>query len=146
MSKSRFSPSEKEVSKADSECLSQTVFSTEKGDLRKSGLGGSLGQLLGVKPQHPQTPPLRPASATNAPGKKLTVRTEHKGRRGKTVTLIQNYGGQPLTREDLIQKLRTHCGTGGAVVDDGTILVQGDHREKIVTYLRGMGLKPVVGN
>jgi translation initiation factor 1 len=119
--------------------LSQPVYSTDKGDLRKAGLGGSLGHLL--KPTAP------PAAKKNAETgtRKLTVRLERKGRGGKTVTLVEHYqpaSGRP-SLADLARDLKAHCGTGGSL-EDNTILIQGDQRPRVAAYLRQLGLDPSV--
>ncbi len=74
----------------------------------------------------------------------MTVRLEKKGRGGKTVTLIENYSGSNPTRDILARDLKSHCGTGGSLEDDGTILIQGDQRQRVAEYLRKLGLNPSV--
>ena len=65
---------------------------------------------------------------------KLRVKLESKHRGGKTVTLIENFIGTAADAETLGKQLKTLCGTGGSA-KDGEILVQGDHREKILQWL-----------
>lgn len=65
---------------------------------------------------------------------RLKVRLETKHRAGKAVTLVEGFKG---TEEDAIvlgKELKNACGTGGSV-KDGEILVQGDHRDKVVQFL-----------
>lgn len=60
------------------------------------------------------------------------------GRAGKCVTLIS---GLPLTMEQLAllaTQLKKRCGTGGTV-KDGSIEIQGDHRDAVVADLIGRG-------
>lgn len=62
------------------------------------------------------------------------------GRAGKCVTLIS---GLPLTLEqlaDLAGNLKKRCGSGGTV-KDGTIEIQGDHREVVLAHLLALGYK-----
>jgi translation initiation factor 1 len=66
------------------------------------------------------------------------LRTEKKGRGGKTVTVVY---GLPQNREflkDLSQELRRACGTGGTVVEGGVEL-QGDLRERVRDVLVKQG-------
>lgn len=68
----------------------------------------------------------------------VRVRRESKGRGGKTVTVIT---GVPLADAELkvlVKELKRRCGTGGAL-KDGTIEIQGDHAELLVTELQRRG-------
>ncbi len=71
---------------------------------------------------------------------KLKVKIETKHRAGKLVTLIEGFIGKEVDLESLGKKLKTACGTGGAV-KDGTMIIQGDHREKVVQWLLNNGFK-----
>jgi translation initiation factor 1 len=68
------------------------------------------------------------------------VGRETKGRAGKGVTVICDLqlDGKGLT--ELATKLKTRLGTGGTV-KDGRIEIQGDHRDRIVQELEGMGYR-----
>ncbi len=68
----------------------------------------------------------------------VRVMRQTKGRRGKGVTLIT---GVPLTDAALIKlgkELKRRCGSGGTV-KDGTIEIQGDHRNTLVAELEQRG-------
>lgn len=69
---------------------------------------------------------------------KIKVRLETKHRGGKAVTLIENYIATEEQKIDLGKKLKTFCGTGGSV-KDGEILVQGDNRDKVLSWLQKNG-------
>ncbi|MBI1305367.1 MAG: translation initiation factor [Bacteroidetes bacterium] len=70
----------------------------------------------------------------------LVVRTDKKNRKGKVVTLIQNFEGPESAFSDLAKKLKTLCGTGGSV-KDGEIIIQGDNKIRISDYLKKEGYK-----
>ncbi|HVY64561.1 MAG TPA: stress response translation initiation inhibitor YciH [Gammaproteobacteria bacterium] len=68
----------------------------------------------------------------------VRVRRETGGRGGKTVTAVH---GVPLPEnrlQDLAGELKRLCGTGGTL-KEGTIEIQGDHRERIVAALEQRG-------
>jgi translation initiation factor 1 len=73
-----------------------------------------------------------PASARTA-----QIRRETKGRGGKTVTVIANLGGDSKTWQKELQKL---CSAGGSI-KEGSIEIQGDHRDKISAFLQAKGMK-----
>ena len=65
---------------------------------------------------------------------KLIIRLETKHRAGKTVTLIDGFVGSLKDAEWLGKSLKNFCGAGGAA-KDGEIIIQGDHREKVMQWL-----------
>jgi translation initiation factor 1 len=68
----------------------------------------------------------------------VRVRREVKGRKGKTVTTIS---GVPLNEDglrELASELKRQCGTGGSV-KDGVIVIQGDHCDVLLAFLRERG-------
>jgi translation initiation factor 1 len=65
---------------------------------------------------------------------RLRVKLETKHRAGKTVTLVDGFTGKDEDREELGKKLKNYCGTGGSA-KDGEIIVQGDHRDKVLQWL-----------
>ena len=70
----------------------------------------------------------------------LKIRLEKNGRGGKTVTVIFELPNNEDYFNDLQKKLKNLCGTGGAYKNN-VIDIQGDHREKIKTYLEKLGFK-----
>jgi translation initiation factor 1 len=97
------------------------------------------GVVMRTDPSRPRAaaataakPPVPPAAA------RVRVGREVAGRSGKGVSVIT---GLPLTGdtlEDLATRLKKLCGAGGAV-RDGTIEIQGDHRDRLVAELQKLG-------
>jgi translation initiation factor 1 len=65
---------------------------------------------------------------------RLRIKLDTKQRAGKAVTLVEGFSGKKEDLEELGKKLKTHCGTGGSA-KEGTIIVQGDQRDKILQWL-----------
>lgn len=70
----------------------------------------------------------------------LRVQASRKGRKGKTVTIISGFQQQPESLTELLKKLKSQCGAGGAVKEN-TIEIQGDHTEKLLEILKNLGYK-----
>jgi len=70
----------------------------------------------------------------------LYVSLDKKNRKGKAVTLISGYQGNVENLKDLGKMLKSKCGVGGSV-KDGEILLQGDHRKKVLEILQKEGYK-----
>ncbi len=70
----------------------------------------------------------------------VRVSRETKGRGGKAVTLVKGVALNAQELEALGKKLKTACGSGGTV-KDGVIEVQGDHVERLVTWLKAQGFQ-----
>jgi translation initiation factor 1 len=93
------------------------VYSTESGDLRRTG--------------ERRLPPAAPSGDGI-----VRVSREKGGRRGKTVTVVR--GLEPGDLKTVASDLKRLCGSGGAV-KEGTVEIQGDHREKLATHLQAQG-------
>lgn len=112
--------------------------------LRKDGPGGLVYSTEGGRMCPACRQPLAgcrcAAQAKAAPRGDGAVRVsrETKGRGGKAVTLVR---GLPLDEAALTalgKRLRTACGAGGTL-KDGVLEVQGDHVERVVSWLQQEG-------
>lgn len=79
--------------------------------------------------------PAMPGTAANA---RVRVGREVAGRAGKGVSVITGLPLPVAELEALATRLKKVCGAGGAV-KDGTIEIQGDHRERLVAELVKLG-------
>lgn len=68
----------------------------------------------------------------------LEAHFSRKGRAGKTVTIIKGFKGTPEALKKLSKMLKTKCGVGGAV-KEGNIIIQGNHRNKVMEILTNEG-------
>ena len=102
---------------------SRIVYSTTDGDLRKA-----------------RDPKLK---ERRADGKRVEVRREIAGRRGKAVTTVSGVPVDDAGLKALAGRLKKRCGVGGSV-KDGVIEIQGDHRAVVVEVLQAEGYIPVL--
>ena len=70
----------------------------------------------------------------------IRVQREVKGRKGKTVTTVSGFRINSDELKNLAAQLKRRCGTGGSV-KDSVIIIQGDHRQTLVTELTNLGFK-----
>lgn len=70
----------------------------------------------------------------------LKVQLDKSMRAGKQVTLVTGFTGKTGDIEILGKLLKTKCGVGGSV-KDREIIIQGDHRDKVVQILVKEGYK-----
>lgn len=72
---------------------------------------------------------------TLPPGEQgLYVSIDRKQRKGKEVTLVEGFKGDPDDLKDLGKMLKSKCGVGGSV-KDGEIIIQGNVRDKVFDLL-----------
>ena len=69
---------------------------------------------------------------------KLRLNMERAGRGGKTVTLVKGFVGSDKDINALCKLLKQKCGVGGSV-KEGEIIIQGDHRQRLVEILKKEG-------
>ncbi len=96
------------------------------------------------EPQAKQSPvemPRNPAAPFAIQGNQpVYVRLDRKGRNGKSVSTVDGVLSPVAGKEALLKHLKNTLGTGGAL-KEGILEIQGDHRDKIVEILAGLGYK-----
>ena len=73
---------------------------------------------------------------------KLRLQLESKHRGGKTASIVMGFIGTESDLEELAKKLKSFCGTGGSA-KDGQVIIQGDHRDKILQWFLKNGYRDV---
>ena len=68
----------------------------------------------------------------------LRISLDKRNRKGKAVTLITGFAGSDSDLQDLGKLLKTRCGVGGSA-KESEIIVQGDHRQKVLEILQKEG-------
>lgn len=68
----------------------------------------------------------------------LEAHIEKKGRGGKVAVLVKGYEGSETQLKELAKELKSHCATGGSA-KNGEILIQGDVRDKVMSFLKDKG-------
>jgi len=81
----------------------------------------------------------KPTAATKTDGI-IRIRREVKSRGGKTVTVAGGFQLEEDSLKRLAGDLKRRCGTGGSV-KDGEILIQGDHRDVLLSELKKRGFR-----
>lgn len=105
----------------------------KKNKSSQGGLVYSTNPDFRLHAEEPQS--VTPSASTQD----LRVWLERKGG-GKVVTAVKGFMGSEHDLEELGRFLKSRCGVGGTA-KDGEILIQGDHREKVIKLLLEKGYR-----
>lgn len=104
-----------------------------------------LGAAFNVS--HPDENPTAPEAVATAhdavtqQGKDwVNIVFEKKGRGGKQATIVTDLHIDDESLKQLASELKRHCGVGGSA-RGGEILIQGDARNKVLSFLKGKRFK-----
>lgn len=70
----------------------------------------------------------------------LRVWLDTKQRAGKTATIVRGFVGSESDLKELAKLLKSRCGVGGSA-KDGEVIIQGNHRDKVVDILIKSGYR-----
>ena len=94
-----------------------------------------LGMVYSTNPDFRYNTDEEPEAETLPAGQQeLRVWLDRKQRGGKVVTLVRGFVGRSADLEALARLLKMRCGVGGSV-KEGEIIIQGDHRDRVVEIL-----------
>jgi translation initiation factor 1 len=86
-----------------------------------------------------ETPAREEAEAPRADGSRIRIRLDRRAS-ARVVTVVTGLPGSADEIAALARALKSACGSGGTV-KDGTLELQGDHRDKVEATLRARGLR-----
>ena len=100
-----------------------------------------LGMVYSTNPDFNYEMTETPEAETLPPARQeLRVWLDRKQRAGKVVTLVKGFVGRDADLQELARLLKTNCGVGGAA-KEGEIIIQGDHRDRVVEILTKSGYR-----
>lgn len=99
-----------------------------------------LASLAGEMPQETSESSAQQIEVPHVTAQKSVVRVilDKKGRKGKTATIIEGLEIDDDEVEKLASELKRKIGTGGSV-RGGEILLQGDWRDRTISFLKEKG-------
>ena len=100
----------------------------------------ALGLKRDALPPGPAPAPVKDEPARGPA--RAVVRMERKGRGGKEVTVVEQLGMPEAEREKWLKALKGALGCGG-VVEEDTLVLQGDQRERLPALLEARGVRRV---
>lgn len=98
-----------------------------------------LGVVFSTNPDFNYTSDEEPEAELLPPAQQqLRVWLDRKHRAGKVATLVRGFVGPEADLQELARLLKSRCGVGGSA-KEGEIIIQGDHRDRVVEILTKLG-------
>lgn len=110
------------------------------GKQKKLGLEDLGGLVYSTNPDTISNDKVSKETTLPVHEQKLEAHFSNKGRGGKTVTIIKGFQGSEDDMKTLSKELKSYCGAGGSI-KDGEILIQGNFRDKIISFLINQGYR-----
>ncbi|RZP18397.1 MAG: translation initiation factor [Flavobacteriales bacterium] len=97
-------------------------------------------QLKNLFPEHQPTQELEIEESPSIWLQKEPLICKYEKRKGKPVTIIEGYTGANSDFKVLSKEIKKWLGVGGSFKND-QIMIQGDYRDNIMTYLKDKGFQ-----
>ena len=108
-------------------------------DMADNDWKSRLGMVYSTNPDFEYTTDEEPEAELLPPARQqLRVWLAPKQRAGKVVTLVRGFAGPDADLQELARLLKSRCGVGGSA-KEGEIIIQGDHRDRVVEILTKAG-------
>lgn len=102
----------------------------------------ALRDSLPSKPEQEKAAPAAKPPKAKGPARAV-VRIERKGRGGKEATIVEKLELSATELARWLKELKSALGCGGVVEDDALVL-QGDQRERVASWLEKQGVGKVI--
>ena len=102
----------------------------------------SIGdQLKNLFPDHvPEENPPEQADKPDYWMQDAPIICKYEKRKGKPITILEGYTGADEDFKKLAKEIKSYLSVGGSYKSD-TIIIQGNYRDKIMTFLKDKGFK-----
>ncbi|MDG1327638.1 MAG: translation initiation factor [Flavobacteriaceae bacterium] len=97
-------------------------------------------QLKNLFPDHQPAPEVEIEENISVWLQKEPLICKYEKRKGKPITIIEGYTGANSDFKILSKEIKKWLGVGGSFKND-QILIQGDYRDNIMTYLKDKGFQ-----
>ncbi len=99
-----------------------------------------LGMVYSTSPDYQFTTLDESVETLDPSQQDLRVWLDKRHRAGKVATIVRGFVGSEESLKDLAKELKSKCGVGGTA-KEGEIIIQGDHRDRVVEILAKSGYK-----